>query len=164
MRTKHEASRCEASDLDWERDTRLAEARAAFAQQYRIARWNRWAVEALIFGQFIVGGLLTAPLVQQALTATQVGLLGLLVLVCSLIYARYRPDIRASRSSARAARVLQLLNEAEDAVFEMKGRGDPAHIGTIRRRITQGLVEVAQAELEESKALQKAISPEGDHP
>ncbi|MFL6527935.1 MAG: hypothetical protein ACJ8IQ_07555 [Chthoniobacterales bacterium] len=72
---------------------RLQDARDALERQQRLASANRWTSRLLTFGQYIIGGLLASSFVQQALSREFVGVLGLLVLVSSLLYQHFRPDI-----------------------------------------------------------------------
>jgi hypothetical protein len=132
---------------DWEVDTRLAEARNALRRQHRAARLNRWTANSLTVGQYIIGGLLATSFVQNSLSPSVVGFIGLLVLVSSLIHQRFRPDIKARNAAERAVKLRDLIRRGEDLVFEMKRNGDIAGVQRVRQLVSETLSDIDKAEL-----------------
>jgi hypothetical protein len=102
----------------------------------------------LIIGQYIVGGLLASSFVQQSLSPALVGALGVLVLLSSLIYQHFRPDIRLRGALGRALRLEALSREAEDDLFAIEAH-DPSAltIFAFRKKISRALTEIAESEL-----------------
>lgn len=132
---------------DWEKDTRLSDARQALVEQKSAAKWNSRTVNSLTFGQYIIGGVLATSFVQSSLSATGTGFLGVLVLVSSLIHQRYRPDVKAKNGYDRAARLKQLIRDAEDIVFDLKRQQDAQNITKVRQLISKGLADIERSEL-----------------
>src|SRR4029077_1544128 len=116
---------------------RLADAKAALSRQTQIAKTNRWMSGLLTIGQYIIGGLLASSFVQQSLRPDIVGILGLLVLLSSLIYQHFRPDIQLRGAMSRGLRLRALIRVAEDDLFSMRTKApDASTIETFRRRIS----------------------------
>ncbi len=137
---------------DWEADTRLSEARVALQRQETTLAWNRRTMNALIFSQYIIGGVLASSFVQTQLAKETVGFLGVLVLVSSLIHQRYRPDIKHRNGKQRASQLRAVIRKAEDAVFDARAhqKGVEA-IQPIRELVTDGLNHLESAELDDDK-------------
>src|SRR5438067_5525827 len=62
-------------------NSRLREAKLELKRQESIARWNGRADGSLVFGQYIIGGVLASSFIQQSLSPQLIGVLGVLVLL-----------------------------------------------------------------------------------
>ncbi|HYJ03681.1 MAG TPA: hypothetical protein VEX43_00990 [Chthoniobacterales bacterium] len=129
---------------------RLEDAKDALARQKAIASANRWMSTFLITGQYIVGGLLASSFIQQSLAKEIVGALGVVVLLSSLIYQRFRPDMRFRGASRRVYRLTALIRSAEDDLVRMRsGIANPSEIDAFRKKISDTLSEVEMWELQD---------------
>jgi hypothetical protein len=131
---------------DWEHDTRIAEARRALQRQEAIAAWNDRTVNLLTVAQYVIGGVLAASIVQTFLSPGIVGFLGVLVVVSSVIYQRFRPDVKARNASERTVNFRLLVRRAEDMVFEMKRQNSIEGIQIVRQIISDGLNGIEKSE------------------
>ena len=136
-------------EIDYERDTRLENARTALREQESSAKWNKWTVHSLTFGQYIIGGILATSFVQSSLSKEVVGFLGVLVLISSLIHQRFRPDLQYRAAKERAVRLRLLIRKAEDDVYAIRsGRSKTAmSVEDVRQMVSDGLTRIEQAEL-----------------
>lgn len=138
-------------NLALERDMRLDDIVEAKERQDFIARWSRRVNWFLTFSQFIVGGVLASSFVQKQLDADAVGSLGLLVLISTLMFRHYRPDLVYRGARRRALRLSQLQNWVEDQLFEIKrlGAEEVSTVQATRREVTARLGEVMSSEFDE---------------
>lgn len=129
---------------------RVRDAAAALSRQKTIARANRWMSGFLVVGQYIVGGLLASSFVQQSLSKETVGGLGVLVLLSSLIYQHFRPDIQLRGASGRVLRLTSLIRSSQDDLVAMKAvsSGAPT-IDAFRKRISDALTDIEVSELQD---------------
>jgi hypothetical protein len=129
---------------------RLDEARDMLRRQQSIAKSNRWISTSLTVGQYIIGGLLASSFLQQSLSSNVVGLLGLLVLVSSLLFQHFRPDIRLRGALARTLLLKTLIRTSEDDLYSMRC-SDPSvdAVYGLRKRISDGLSRIEASELDE---------------
>lgn len=133
---------------DPENDSRLPQIRDALMWQESIAKWNGRASGSLVFGQYIIGGVLASSFVQESLTAQIVGLLGVLVLMSSLVHQRYRPDLQASDARYRMLKLKALIREIEDDLFALKSGTELAlTVYEIRQKASAGLSQAEEHEL-----------------
>jgi len=132
---------------------RLDEVYAALTRQQAAARTNRWMSRFLTVGQYIIGGLLASSFVQQSLSREVVGALGLLVLLSSLIYQHFRPDIQLRGAMSRSMRLRALIREANDDIYAMrsKSQGAPT-IDQFRRKISSVLSGIESSEYQDLTA------------
>ena len=134
--------------IDFEADTRLAEARYALGRQETSARWNKWSMHSLVFGQYIVGGVLATSFIQSALSKETVGVLGLLVLVSSLIHQRFRPDLQYRNAKERASLLRVLIRKAEDEIYAIRSsHPDAKTVRIVRQMVSDGLSKIEALEL-----------------
>jgi hypothetical protein len=141
--------RVERDPLQGARD-RLEDAKLALERQKAVARTNRWTSGLLTFGQYVIGGLLASSFVQQSLSKELVGALGVLVLVSSLIYQHFRPDIQLRGSLGRAFRLQTLIRQAEDDLYAMESQSPNApSVDQFRRTISTALSEIESSELQD---------------
>ena len=135
-------------------EERLQEVRDALARQESIARANRWVSRCLIFGQYIIGGLLASSFVQESISPHVVGALGLLVLISSLIYQHFRPDIQLRGAMGRILHLRTLIRQAEDDLYAMRnGSLKVQNIEEFRRRISASLSEIEASEYKDATTL-----------
>ncbi len=133
-----------------EKDSRLNEARELLQRQESSAKWNSRAAGSLVFGQYVVGGVLATSFVQQSLSTQVVGLLGVLVLISSLIHQTYRPDVQSRGARERVMRLRKLIRSVEDILFSVRSEvKDVSAIHDVRQMVSRGLTEIEEMELEE---------------
>jgi len=136
---------------------RLADAKGALERQTSLARTNRWMSALLTIGQYIIGGLLASSFVQQSLRPDLVGVLGLLVLISSLIYQHFRPDIQLRGAMSRSLRLRALIRSVEDDIYAIRSNSSNAPtVEAVRRRISEALSAIEASELQD---LQTRESP-----
>jgi hypothetical protein len=129
---------------------RLSDARVALERQSTVAKINRWTSGTLTFGQYVIGGVLASSFVQQSLSREIVGTLGVLVLVSSLVYQHFRPDIQLRGSLGRAHRLRALIRRAEDDLYAMRSQASNApSVDDFRRSISDALSEIESSELQD---------------
>lgn len=133
-------------------DSRLSEARRELERQESIARWNARADGSLVFGQYIIGGVLASSFVQQSLLAHVIGILGVLVLLSSLIRQRYRPDLQAQGARHRIFSLRTLIREVEDDLFALRnGQENAPSIYQVRQKVSSGLSKIEETELVDTR-------------
>ena len=136
---------------------RLREVRAALDRQTSIASTNRWTSSLLTIGQYIIGGLLASSFVQQSLRPDLVGVLGLLVLISSLIYQHFRPDIQLRGAMSRALRLRAVIRSAEDDLYAIRSNSPTAPtVESLRRRLSEALSSIESSELQDVQTRQNA--------
>jgi hypothetical protein len=129
---------------------RLDEARDMLRRQQSMAKSNRWISTSLTVGQYIIGGLLASSFLQQSLSPNVVGLLGLLVLVSSLLFQHFRPDIRLRGALARSLLLKALIRASEDDLYSMRhSEPNVMSVYNLRKRISEGLSRIEASELDE---------------
>jgi hypothetical protein len=132
---------------------RLKDAKDALSRQKSLATTNRWMSALLTIGQYIIGGLLASSFVQESLTRQTVGILGVLVLLSSLVYQRFRPDIQLRGALRRAMKLKALIRAVEDDLYAIESNSAEAPtVDQIRRRISQGLSEIDASEIEDTNS------------
>jgi hypothetical protein len=134
------------------KDSRLSDARKVLQRQESIAKRNGWADGLLVFGQYVIGGVLASSFVQQSLSLHVIGVLGVLVLLSSVIRQSYRPDLQARDARNRIVSIRALIRRVEDDLYaiESKQVGAPT-IYDIRQRVSAELAQVEVSELLESR-------------
>ncbi len=134
--------------IDSKNETRLEEARHVLRRQETSARWNKWSMHSLVFGQYVVGGVLATSFIQAALSKETVGVLGVLVLVSSLIHQRFRPDLQYRNASERAALLRALIRKAEDEIYAILSSQPEAKTAySVRQMVSDGLSKIEALEL-----------------
>ena len=150
VRTANSAPRPSSPDPFQPALDRLNDVRRALDRQKSFSRTNRWTSGSLTFGQYIIGGLLASSFVQQSLNKELVGVLGLLVLVSSLMYQHFRPDIQLRGALGRAHRLRALIRQSEDDLYSMQSQAPNApNIDDFRRRLSTALSEIEASELQD---------------
>lgn len=135
---------------NFEKDSRLNEARELLQRQESSAKWNSRAASSLVFGQYVVGGVLATSFVQQTMSTQVVGLLGVLVLISSLIHQTYRPDIQARGARERIMRLRKLIRSVEDILFSIRSEvKEPSAIHEVRQMVSRGLSVIEEMEITE---------------
>jgi hypothetical protein len=143
---------------------RFTEVREVLGKQEIVSRAYRFASSVLTFGQFIVGGLLATSFLQESLSKSLVGGLGLLVLVSSLVRQYYRPEVHAFRAREKVARLKALVRKAEDQLFlieENVSDALPRH--KILMMLTDGLNQIEEAELRSAEQIDTDIQKTRKH-
>jgi len=129
---------------------RFHDVQTALLRQQSLARANRWMSGLLTVGQYIIGGLLASSFVQQSLSRELVGGMGLLVLLSSLIYQHFRPDIQLRGAMGRGLRLRALLRQVEDDIYTFQtGEPSPQSVAEFRRRVSSALSEIEASELQD---------------
>jgi hypothetical protein len=132
---------------------RLEEVRAALSRQQFLAATNRWVNRLLTVGQYIIGGLLASSFVQQSLSREMVGALGLLVLISSLIYQHFRPDLQLREAMGRSLRLRSLVRQADDDIYAMRsGSSNAPSVADFRRKISTALTDIEASEYQDLTA------------
>lgn len=130
---------------------RLQEARDMLRRQRSIAQSNRWISASLIIGQYIIGGLLASSFVQESLKPHTVGLLGLLVLVSSLLFQHFRPDIRLRGALARSLNLKNLIRVGENEIHAIRTNQPQAPTAyELGKRISDELSRIEASELNDA--------------
>lgn len=139
---------------DLRADSRLDDLTKEFDRNRVVARWSSTATTLLTFSQFIVGGVLASSFIQEALSASIVGLLGVLVLLSSLIHQRYRPDLHALQAKHRMYKARKLIRLVEDDLFAItNGMKNAPTIFEVREKASRGLSELEDIEIEGSSKI-----------
>jgi hypothetical protein len=140
---------------------RLADAKGALERQTSLAKTNRWMSALLTIGQYIIGGLLASSFVQQSLRPDLVGILGLLVLISSLIYQHFRPDIQLRGAMSRSLRLRALIRSVEDDIYAIRSNSPNAPtVEAVRRRISEALSAIEASELQDLQTRESPPSEE----
>ena len=130
---------------------RFSEARAALDTQQRRARLYSWASTLLIFGQYIVGAALASSFVQETVSRTVVGSLGLVVLLASAIQQRFRPDAATRSAKRRILQMRRALRTAEDDVVALNsGDAGAPSAREILEVLSKGISDLELAELDDA--------------
>jgi hypothetical protein len=130
-------------------DTRLREAKNAIRAQTAVEKYSMWSGRSLVAGQFILGGLLASAFIQQTLSSTLVGSLGLVVLLSQIIRERYNPEGSAKIARTRIVRLENLIRKTEDdlALYDARKNGYNSDetatpsLHEILARLSEGLTE-----------------------
>ena len=132
---------------------RLEEVKTALSRQQSLATANRWMNRLLTVGQYIIGGLLASSFVQQSLSREMVGALGLLVLISSLIYQHFRPDLQLRGAMGRSLRLGALIRQSDDDIYAMRS-GSPSapSVADFRRKISAALSDIEASEYQDLTA------------
>lgn len=134
---------------------RLNEARDSLVQLRWQVRLNGLVNGFLVFGQYVIGGILTTSFVQETLDKQAVGALGVLVLLATLLHQSYRPDIKARAAGAKSRYLRWLMRKAENDRIRF---GSEKSLD-IAEAVTQGLNKVdleEEWEVEDTKKSAKA--------
>jgi hypothetical protein len=99
---------------------RLSQTRDAYKREKRNARISGWASGLLVFGQYVVGVVLTSSFISETFSPQLIGLLGLVVLISTTLHQRYRPDLSARIAKAKACWLLTAVHKAEDSLEFIK--------------------------------------------
>lgn len=136
---------------NYDSDTRLIEARSELRRQETSANWYRRSATSLAISQYVVGGTLATSFVQSSLPDGAVGFLGLVVLLSSIIYQRFRPDLHTSAARRRVAQLRATIRRAEDGLYlHREGLPGAPTIQQIRVDITEALEQIERSELEDN--------------
>jgi hypothetical protein len=123
--------------------TRMNEVTFSVQRYNREATVQRWSNNFLVFGQYVVGVALTSSFLQQSLTPTWIGILGLIVLLTTVIHQRFRPDAKKKIAEAKVVLLQTTIRNAQDEL----ALNDTPPVEKIIKRITRTLNRV---EIEES--------------
>ena len=140
-----------SEDKQQEIDTRLFEAREELTRQESSAKWNGRSAVSLAISQYVVGGTLATSFIQNNLPEQSVGFLGLVVLLASIIYQRFRPDLRTGAARRRVAVLRSAIRRAEDGLFGIrKSHANAPTVESLRADITSTLIQIEHSELEDN--------------
>src|SRR5215204_292836 len=95
-------------------EARLREAKTTLEFQRLIEKFSKWSSRALLAGQFVLGGALTSAFVQQTLSTTLVGSLGLIVLLATIIRERFNPEASGNDAKQKIGTLSKLIRKTED--------------------------------------------------
>lgn len=107
-------------DSELERSIRLDELRSRLEIDELYAKRFKALANSLVFGQYIVGGILATAFIQQNFSPNFVGIFGVIVLSSSLINQRFKPQYIASRANERAFKARSAIRRIEDNLFNLK--------------------------------------------
>jgi hypothetical protein len=151
-----------SEDEEREIDTRLVDARDELARQISSAKWNGRSAISLAISQYVVGGTLATSFIQNNLPEEAVGFLGLVVLLASIIYQRFRPDLRTGAARRRVALLRATIRRAEDGLYGLrKSLPQAPSLEEIRADVTNALIQIEHSELEDN-FLPLPTPPHGD--
>lgn len=137
-------------NADYEEVIRIEEIKDALKRQASIARWTGRSNGLLLFGQVIIGGILSTSFAHQEIDKKTIALLGVMVLASSLIRQQFRPDLKQRGARRREMRLRRLLREAEGGVYNLQCKIDGAEpVARLRKRLADRLSEIEQSEVEE---------------
>lgn len=124
--------------------TRISEVTTSIKKYGREATIHKWSNNSLVFGQYVVGIALTSSFLQETLTPTWIGILGLIVLITTATHQRYRPDLKKRNSIAKVALLRSTIRKVED---ELAITSEPP-VNNIIKRLTSTLnkIEIEEAE------------------
>jgi hypothetical protein len=126
---------------------RLRQAKDAYEREKRNERFSNVANFLLVFGQYVVGVLLTSSFLSETLSLQSLGILGLVVLVSTTLHQKYRPDLSARMARAKACWLLAAIHKAEDSlVFIQQGLPDAPKEENIIKMLSRHLVKVEDEE------------------
>ena len=104
--------------------TRMSQVSAKIKHQVYLVHLNWWASNLLRFSQYVIGGVLATAFVRDNLSPNNVGLLGVLVLMASLIHQHFRPDTTLQECRFRVFRLRRTLRRVEDEYAAATNSGD----------------------------------------
>jgi hypothetical protein len=135
-------------------NARLHKARSVLKTQRSIENQSRWSSRALVIGQFVLGGILASAFVQQTLSSTLVGTLGLIVLLSQIVRERFNPEGSTETARQYISKIGKLIRKAEDdlTIIDARDYGyalpeDTASpsLHEILATLSQGLSEIEEA-------------------
>jgi hypothetical protein len=151
-------------------ENRLSELKNYLAKQESVAFWNKISGGLLTAGQFIIGGLLTSSFMQENLSSSALGSLGLFVLLSSLIYKAFRPDLKSSAARNRATSLKNTLRLAHDKynTIKLENSGNSKQLAFAENELASDIsAQIAKIEavehqdlLNSSKVISKATATE----
>lgn len=126
-------------------NTRMNEVASAIKRYNSEARIQNFSNGSLVFGQYVVGIALTSSFLQESLTPTWIGILGLIVLLTTVVHQKYRPDLKARVATLKANLLKTTIRKVQD---DLSTSEDP-EINKLIWRLTQALNKVEIEEIEE---------------
>ncbi|WP_152625520.1 hypothetical protein [Vibrio parahaemolyticus] len=139
--------------------SRLVDVRKELARQKGIAKWQGMSATLLTVSQYVVGGVLTTSFIQDMLSSQNVGFLGLLVLISSLIHQHFRPDLKARFAKERIALLSGLQRDIEDEIYMINENAESASsVFDLRARVSKALKETEQSELQDTGRIDSETS------
>ena len=134
---------------DLESEIRLSELKSMLSDEDGRKSLYRYASASLVFGQFVVGGLLASSFIAKSLNETIIGILGLLVLASSLVNQHFRPDLLHKVAAQKVHRLRTLKRWTEDQLYEVtRAPLNEDRLLEIRRKVTATLEQIEQTELQ----------------
>jgi hypothetical protein len=91
----------------------------------------------LVAGQYVVGGTLATSFLQESLSSTTVGVLGLVVLVATIVHQRYRPDLRARVAKSKLALLRATVRKSQDNIVRLDQPEYIKLIGELTKALNQ---------------------------
>jgi hypothetical protein len=102
---------------------RISEADRARRLSHKRAKRYRVAANLLIFGQYVVGGVLATPSVEH--TFLHLKIFGLLVVISSIVKQQYHPDAVAKEAEQKSLKFAAMIQCAEDQLVKIYNRYGP---------------------------------------
>jgi len=103
---------------------RLQDTKRVYSRQKLDERLSKFISGLLVFGQYVVGGVLATSFIRETLNPQVTGFLGLTVLAATLVHQRYRPNVNARLAQEKASFLYETILKAEDGL-EFIRRGSP---------------------------------------
>jgi hypothetical protein len=121
--------------------SRLNDART---ERDRLKKWstvNRVSSNSLIFGQYVIGGVMATSFIQKSLSPEIIGIFGVIVFTSSVIKQHYRPEVIAETSSRKASQLDALIRQSEDQLVIIQSKqqidnDDPTIMNELLERVS----------------------------
>jgi hypothetical protein len=136
-------------ERDYRVEIRLRQVQAILSHEIDRKGIFRLSAAALIFSQFVVGGMLASSFVAKTLGEGLIGLLGLIVLAASLISQHFRPDLLHKIAAQKVRRLRALKRKLEDDLYvATRGGITDTRLIEIRLYASNTLEEIETVEYE----------------
>jgi hypothetical protein len=91
-------------------------------RQQSTSKWLGITSTFLMFGQYIIGAILTSSFIQHSLSAGWISGLGLMVIICSATKQHFHIDANAQTAEASAKRLRNLVRYSQDQIAILEAR------------------------------------------
>jgi hypothetical protein len=116
---------------------RMSEVNETITSLSREVRITSLSNNLLVAGQYVVGGTLATSFLQESLSSTTVGVLGLVVLVATIVHQRYRPDLRARVAKSKLALLRATVRKSQDNIVRLDQPEYIKLIGELTKALNQ---------------------------
>ena len=124
------------------------------SRQIQVNRGKRAsrASNILIFGQYVLGGILTASaFITQHVDPTAVGCMGIVVIAATAARKHYQPEVDAEEAERKAVRYRDVIEETRDDLLEIdedteSGQDRTKEVRALNRRVTNRIREIENSD------------------